>query len=465
MTGSEAVLNLVYLLAAVLFVMQFKLMSRPKTAPLGNLLGSTGMLIAVVATLLHYGILRADVALAGMAVGSAIGAFIAFRTPMIAMPQMVGLLNGLGGGASLIVGWLGLYRAIHEGVEIPPHFIASVIAAGIIGGVTFLGSMVAFAKLQWRKFEKAIVYPGMQVVKLGLLAASVGAGLLLALNPLNHTMYWVMVALAMALGVALTISIGGADMPVVISLLNAYSGLAAAATGFVLNNTMLIIAGSLVGTSGIILTNLMCKAMNRSFLNVLAGGFGAEVVHEKDFYAGRIRRATAEDVAALLEAARTVAIVPGYGMAVAGAHIPLKELVDILRSRGVEVFFAIHPVAGRMPGHMYVLLSEAGIPYELMKGVEEANALMESVDVAIVVGANDVVNPLAETDPNCPLAGMPIIQVYKARTVIVIKRSLRPGFAGIPNPLFIRDNTMMYFEDARKAIVDIIGELKGRLTE
>ncbi len=465
MEGSEATLNLIYLLAAVLFVMLFKLMSKPRTAVTGNLLGSLGMFIAVMATLLYYNILRADVALAGIAVGAAIGALIAYRTPMIAMPQMVGLLNGLGGGASLIVGGLGLYQAIYSGVPMEPHFLASVVAAGIIGGVTLSGSLIAFSKLQWRRFEKAIVYPGMQAVKIALLALAIGTGIMLAMNPAQMTLYWVMVGISLVLGIALTISIGGADMPVVISLLNAYSGLAAASTGFVLNNTMLIIAGSLVGTSGIILTNLMCKAMNRSFLNVIAGGFGAVAAEEKDFYAGRIRRATAEDVAALLEAANTVAIVPGYGMAAAGAHIPLKELVDTLQSKGIDVFFAIHPVAGRMPGHMYVLLSEAGIPYEIMKGVEESNALMESVDVAIVVGANDVVNPVAETDPKSPLAGMPIIQVYKAKTVIVIKRSLRPGFAGIPNPLFIRDNTLMYFEDAKKAIVDVIGELKGRLTE
>ncbi len=460
--ASEVILNLIYLLAAVLFVMLFKLLSRPKTSVWGNLLGSLGMLIAVVATLLYYNILRADVALAGIVVGGFIGAVMAYRTPMIAMPQMVGLLNGFGGGASLLVGGLSLYQAILNQSSMSPQFLISVAAAGIIGGVTFSGSLVAFAKLQWRRVSGALVYPGMQAVKVVLLLASLAGGVWLYTHPYLVGTYWLMVVISLVLGVALTVSIGGADMPVVISLLNSYSGLAAASTGFVLNNTMLIIAGSLVGTSGLILTHLMCKAMNRSFLNVLAGGFGAVVTKEEGFYAGRVKRATAEDVAALLESANTVAIVPGYGMAAAGAHIPLKELVDLLRSRGIDVFFAIHPVAGRMPGHMYVLLSEAGIPYELMKEVEEANSLMESVDVAIVVGANDVVNPVAETDPNSPLAGMPIVQAYKARTVIVIKRSLRPGFAGIPNPLFIRDNTLMYFEDAKKAIIDIIGALKEK---
>jgi NAD(P) transhydrogenase subunit beta len=292
---SEAVLNLVYLLAAVLFVMLFKLLSKPKTSVLGNLLGSIGMLIAVVATLLYYNILKADVALAGIAVGGLIGAIMAYRTPMIAMPQMVGLLNGFGGGASLLVGGLSLYQAIYYHTPMDARFLISVAAAGIIGGITFSGSLIAFAKLQWKRVSGAVVYPGMQLVKLALLAIAVALGAWLYMNPYNMNLYWLVVAVSLALGIALTISIGGADMPVVISLLNSYSGLAAASTGFVLSNTMLIIAGSLVGTSGLILTNLMCKAMNRSFLNVLAGGFGAEVSKEEGFYSGRIKRATAED--------------------------------------------------------------------------------------------------------------------------------------------------------------------------
>lgn len=459
--ASETILNLIYLLAAVLFVMLFKLLSKPKTSVRGNLIGSIGMLVAVVATLLYCNILRADVALAGIVVGAGIGVFMAYKTSMIAMPQMVGLLNGFGGGASFLVGGLSFYQAIHDSTSMDARFLTSIAVAAIIGTMTFSGSLIAFAKLRWKRISKAVVYPGMQIVKIALLVIAIALGAWLYLNPNNLSLYWIIGAISLVLGIALTISIGGADMPVVICLFNSYSGLAAAATGFVLSNTMLITAGSLVGASGLILTQLMCKAMNRSFMNVLAGGFGAGVSEEKDIYAGRIKRGAAEDVAALLDSANTVAIIPGYGMAAAGAHISVKELVDGLKSKGINVFFAIHPVAGRMPGHMYVLLSEAGIPSELMKEVDESNALMESVDVAIVLGANDTVNPAAETDPKSPLAGMPIIQAYKAGTVIVIKRSLRPGFAGVPNPLFINDKTMMYFDDAKKAITDIVSALKG----
>ncbi|PUA32787.1 MAG: NAD synthetase [Zestosphaera tikiterensis] len=455
------ILNLLYLLAAVLFILAFKMLSTPRRAIFGNLIGSMGMFIAVVATVLYYGFANIATVLSGIVVGGFIGALMALKVPMTSMPQMVAILNGLGGGASMMVSGISLIESIEIArTDLSTDYIASVIAGGIIGAVTLSGSLVATAKLQWHRIERPVMFKGIHILTAALLTLSVGLGILIPYTKSVNT-FWLMSAVALALGVFLVLPIGGADMPVVISLLNSYSGLAAAATGFVLRNSMLIIAGSLVGTSGIILTNLMCKAMNRSFINVLLGGFGSKVIESQDIYQGRIKRASAEDVAELLRSARKVVIVPGYGMAVAQAHYPLKELVGILESRGIEVDFAIHPVAGRMPGHMNVLLAEVGIPYEKMKGLDEINPAMEQVDVAIVVGANDVVNPYAETDPKSPIYGMPIIQVYKARTVVVIKRSLASGFAGIPNPLFTYDNTLMYFEDARKAILDIIAELKS----
>jgi len=455
------ILNLLYLLAAVFFIFAFKMLSSPRRAIFGNLIGSIGMFIAVIATVLYYGFANISIVISGIAIGGLIGTIMALKVPMTAMPQMVAILNGLGGGASMIVSGISLIESIEvteTGLSV--DYIASVIAGGIIGAVTLSGSMVAAAKLQWHRIERPIMFRGIHILTALLLALSIFFGILI-LYTNNVNIFWLMSIIALVLGIFLVLPIGGADMPVVISLLNSYSGLAAAATGFVLRNTMLIIAGSLVGTSGIILTNLMCKAMNRSFINVLLGGFGSKVIESQDIYQGKIKRASAEDVAELLRSARKVVIVPGYGMAVAQAHYPLKELVGILESRGIEVDFAIHPVAGRMPGHMNVLLAEAGIPYDKMKGLEEINPIMEQVDVAIVVGANDVVNPYAETDPKSPIYGMPIVQVYKAKTVVVIKRSLAPGFAGIPNPLFTYDNTLMYFEDARKAILDIIAELKS----
>ncbi len=458
---SITILNLLYLLAAVFFIFAFKMLSTPRRAVFGNIVGSLGMFIAIIATVLYHGFANITIVLLGIVIGSFLGVVMAIRVPMTAMPQMVAILNGLGGGASMIVSGVSLIESMDVmKLSLSSDYMASVIAGCIIGAVTLSGSIVAAAKLQWHRIERPVMFRGIHILTALLLALSICLGILIPYTS-NINMFWLMSITALALGIFLVLPIGGADMPVVISLLNSYSGLAAAATGFVLRNTMLIIAGSLVGTSGIILTNLMCRAMNRSFINVLLGGFGSKVIESQDIYQGRIKRASAEDVAELLKSARRVVIVPGYGMAVAQAHYPLKELVGILESRGIEVDFAIHPVAGRMPGHMNVLLAEAGIPYEKMKGLDEINPIMEQVDVAIVVGANDVVNPYAETDPKSPIYGMPIVQVYKAKTVVVIKRSLAPGFAGIPNPLFTYDKTLMYFEDARKAILDIIAELKS----
>ena len=469
---SDAFVNLAYLVASVFFVIGLKGLAHPRTAVRGNLLGALGMLIAVVVTLFHKDIISYKLIFIGFVVGGAVGAILAVTIKMTAMPQLVGLYNGFGGGASLLVAgaaWIETYTMAYnngdptaQALMANDQFRIATIASGIIGAVTFWGSMVAFGKLQGLVTERPVRYTGEQIVKIALITGSIILGVLLIKHPASFMYYWYMVAVASVLGVLLVMPIGGADMPVVIALLNAYSGLAAAATGFVLNNNVLIIAGSLVGASGVILTNIMCKAMNRSLANVLFGGFGeiSEAAKEEDIYAGRVKATSAEEVAMLLETARRVVIVPGYGMAVAQAQHAVRDLFHLLESNGVEVDFAIHPVAGRMPGHMNVLLAEADIPYDKLKEMDEINPQMEQIDVAIVLGANDVVNPVARTDPNSPIAGMPIIDVDKAKTVIVIKRSLSPGFAGIPNPLFANDNTLMLFGDGKKMIQEIIAALK-----
>jgi NAD(P) transhydrogenase subunit beta len=463
----DDLINLSYLVASVMFIFGLKGLTHPRTAVRGNLLGALGMLLGIVVTLFDRQILDFRWIVIGLAAGSILGAVMAVRVQMTAMPQMVALLNGFGGGASALVA--GAYLIAPLG-KIPTTLLSKdVLAAtalsGFIGAVTLSGSLVAYAKLEELKFVKDVRFPAQQLIN-GLLAAGcIALGVLLVLRPEFAWVYWIIVLLALALGVLLVVSIGGADMPVVIALLNSYSGLAAAATGFVLqdNGLILIIAGSLVGASGIILTRIMCVAMNRSLTNVLFGtlqpaagkGPAAEEVY------ATVKSTTADEVAMLLDAARRVVIVPGYGMAVAQAQHAVSDLTKVLRERGVQVEFGIHPVAGRMPGHMNVLLAEADIPYDLLKEMDEINSEMGQVDVAIVLGANDVVNPVARTDPNSPIAGMPIIEVEKARTVVVVKRSLSPGFAGIPNPLFAADNSLMLFEDGRKAIVEILKAVQG----
>jgi NAD(P) transhydrogenase subunit beta len=419
------------------------------------------MLVAIVATLA--GVVRFEYILAGILIGSVAGAWMALRVPMTAMPQMVGLLNGFGGGASVLVAGAELLRGEVAGVN-PYVMLTATAASGIIGAVTFWGSLVAFGKLQELKmFKKPVSLPGQQTINALLLIVSLAlSGWLLVASPGQAPwVYLAIVIVTSVLGVFLVNPIGGADMPVVIALLNSYSGLAACATGFVINNTVLIIAGSLVGASGIILSNIMCKAMNRSLANVLFGVMeaGSLAGSAEEFYA-TVRSTTADDIAILLDGARRVVFVPGYGMAVAQAQHAVRDLGKLIEDRGGTVEYAIHPVAGRMPGHMNVLLAEADVDYEQLKEMDQINPTMETVDVAIVIGANDVVNPLAKTDPNSPIAGMPIIDVEKARTVVVIKRSLSPGFAGIPNPLFGAANTLMYFADGQKAIMDIVRAVK-----
>jgi NAD(P) transhydrogenase subunit beta len=454
----ESWIELVYLLAASLFIVGLKGLSHPRTAVRGNLLGGLGMLLAIVATLLAQGLDYGFIAL-GIAIGSVIGAVAAARVQMTAMPEMVAIFNGFGGGASALVAGAAYAVALGQGTTYLQMDVATGLS-GLIGGVTLSGSLVAFLKLSDR-VRTSLPFPGKQFLNLLLLLACIGLTVSLAVSGALTT-YWVIIGLALILGVLVTIGIGGADMPVVIALLNSYSGLAAAATGFVLNNNLLIIAGSLVGASGIILTNVMCKAMNRSLTNVLFGTMGATSggPSADDVYAGKVKATSPEEVAMLLDGVQRVCFVPGYGMAVAQAQHTVRDLANLLESRGATVEYAIHPVAGRMPGHMNVLLAEADVPYDKLVEMDAINPTMDQVDVCFVIGANDVVNPAARTDPQSPIAGMPIIEAEKARTVVVVKRSLSPGFAGIPNPLFAADNTLMMFGDGKKVLMELNAALK-----
>jgi NAD(P) transhydrogenase subunit beta len=461
----EALINLSYLVASVLFIICFKQLAHPRTAVRGNQIGALGMLLCIVATLFDRNIVGFEVILAGLVVGSALGAIFALKVRMTAMPQMVALLNGFGGGASTLVAGAALVETGMTSKILLTQMTVSTAASGLVGAVTFWGSLVAYLKLEEFIISgNPVQFRGQHLVNLliGLVAVALGAWLVI--DPSRFSTYWYLVLVSSVLGVLLVIPIGGADMPVVISLLNSYSGIAAACTGFVIDNNGLIIAGSLVGASGIILSQIMCKAMNRSLANVLFGGVGtvsaSSIAKADDIYAGKVKAASVEEVAMLFDSARQVMIVPGYGMAVAQAQYPVRDLTNLLESRGVKVLFAIHPVAGRMPGHMNVLLAEADIPYEKLLEMEQANSLMPETDVCIVLGANDVVNPMARTDPKSPIAGMPIIDVGKSRTVVIIKRSLSPGFAGIPNPLFTADNALMFFSDGKKAILDLIHAIK-----
>jgi NAD(P) transhydrogenase subunit beta len=459
----QALINVAYLVAAVLFIMTFKGLSHPRTAVRANRMGSLGMLIAIVATLVDRQIIDYKVILAGFVVGAGIGAVLALKVQMTAMPQMVALLNGFGGGASALVAGAALLEAVGAGHDPSMQSAVATVASGMIGAVTLTGSLIAFGKLQGILPGRPLMFPGQKAFNAILLLAILGLGVALVMQPQQVEFYLAIAIIASVLGVSSVVPVGGADMPVVITLLNSYSGLAACATGFVLDNNMLIIAGSLVGASGLILTKIMCKAMNRSLGNVLFGGVGAEVITgaaADEVYAGKIKAAGAEEISMVLETARRVVIVPGYGMAVSQAQHAVRDLAKMLESRGTEVEFGVHPVAGRMPGHMNVLLAEADVPYDQIIEMDAINPTFEQTDVVIIIGANDVVNPVARTDPNSPIAGMPILDVDKARTVVMIKRSLSPGFAGIPNPLFAADNTLMYFSDGKKAVLDLVTALK-----
>lgn len=452
-------ITICYIISSVLFIIGLKRMSSPVSARKANQLSAVGMLIAIVATLLTSGMMEWQWIALGLAVGTLIGILAAVKVTMTGMPQMVGLLNGSGGLASFIVGW----SAYHYRPGASLLTTISTYLAVLIGGVTFTGSVMAWAKLE-EKFVtgKPILFAGQKIVNSLLLGALLIGGVIFCMHPAdNYPLFAVIMVLSLILGVMVVIPIGGADMPVVISLLNSYSGMAGAATGFVIINSMLIVAGSLVGASGIILTKIMCKAMNRSLANVLFSGFGSVTKKQTSEVKGEAKPISVKDAYYVLEAARSVVFVPGYGMAVAQAQHAVRELGKILENNGAEVRYAIHPVAGRMPGHMNVLLAEADVPYDQLFEMDAINPVIDTIDVAVVIGANDVINPAARHDKSSPIYGMPIINVDKAKTVFVLKRSMRTGFAGVENELFYFDNTRMLFGDAKESIQALVAEFKS----
>ncbi len=467
---------LLYLVSAVTFIFGIKGLTRVRTARRGNGLAALAMLVAVVTTLLDMGLVDYRWILGGLVVGGAIGAFAAVKVEMTEMPEMVALFNGCGGGASVLVAIAYLWQEVVESGTadgLTPSALLgadsalSVVLSILIGAVTLSGSVMAYLKLRGKISGQPILVPGRHVLNLALFVGALGLGIWFAFfaveASLIATLAVVVALLATVLGVMLVIPIGGADMPVVISLLNSYSGLAASATGFVLNENVLIISGALVGASGLILTQIMCVAMNRTLANVLFGGFGMQEQEAASGPAseyGTVRSYGPEESAMLLESAQSVVFVPGYGLAVAQAQHVCRELADLLEDRGVKVSYGIHPVAGRMPGHMNVLLAEADVPYEQLKEMDEINQEFKETDVVIIVGANDVVNPAAENVPGSPIAGMPVLKVWQAGTTMVIKRSLSPGFAGIKNSLFENENNIMVFGDAKEVLQGLVTELK-----
>ena len=461
----HALANLLYLVAAVLFVIGLRRLSNPATAVKGNRLSSVGMLIAIVVTLLDRAILSYGVLAAGLLVGSALGLWMARAVKMTAMPQMVALLNGLGGGASLLVGSGEFLISELQGRQLAIDTSVTIQLSLLIGAVTFSGSMIAFAKRQELLSWRPIVFPGLKVVNALLLLAIIGLSAYQVAIP--DSLLWpfyLVCALSLLLGVLVVMPIGGADMPVVISLLNSYSGIAAAMTGFVIRNDVLIISGALVGSSGIILSQIMCKAMNRSLGNVLFGAFGSgggAITSGRSAEGLSVKQISVEDAALQLAWAKLVIVVPGYGLAVAQAQHLVRELGDQIEKRGGEVKYAVHPVAGRMPGHMNVLLAEANVPYDKLFDMDQINGEFERADVALVIGANDVVNPAARTDPGSPIYGMPILNADYARSVMVLKRGMGSGFAGIENDLFYNPKTSMLFGDAKQSLTQLVSEIKN----
>ena len=453
---STLFVNLAYIAAAVMFIYGLRMLGSPATARSGNALSAGGMLIAIVVTLLSKGIVEFHWIAIAAAAGALVGALASRLVAMTSMPEMVALFNGSGGIASLLVGWAALFGG---DAGITTFTAVTIFLSVMIGGVTFSGSIIAWGKLAEVMPSGAIVFAAQRFINGAVLLGLVTCGVLFALDPAPQSHLFVAIlALSLVLGVMAVIPIGGADMPVVISLLNSYSGLAACAAGFAINNNILIVAGSLVGAAGIVLTNIMCKAMNRSLANVLFSGFGAVKTATK--VEGEVNPIVADDAYLILEAASSVTFVPGYGMAVAQAQHVVRELGELLEGNGCEVSYAIHPVAGRMPGHMNVLLAEANVPYDQLVEMDDINPRMSNVDVAVVIGANDVVNPAAREDEASPIYGMPIINVDHARTVFVLKRSMASGFAGVDNPLFFGSNTRMLFGDAKASVSALVAEFK-----
>ena len=450
----ETAVNYIYLISAGLFILALKWMNSPVTARRAVISGEIGMLLAVIGTLLKHEVVDYQLILVAFFVGSAIGVPIAYLMPMTAVPQRTALSHAFGALAAALVGTAEYYQRTPHG-----FVMSAIVLETLLGFLTFTGSLMAFGKLQEILPTRPIVYRNQNFINLGLFAVTVGLGVRIALVPADTWIFPIYAGMAMLFGVLLILPIGGADMPTVIALLNSYAGLAACAMGFALDNRLLIIAGALDGSSGLILSIIMCRAMNRSFTNILFGAFGQLQVSTTQLQQRNVRSASAEEAASVLDAARSVIIVPGYGLAVAQAQHKIRELFDGLTRRGVDVKFAIHPVAGRMPGHMNVLLAEAEIPYDRLFEMDDINPEFAQCDVALVIGANDVTNPAARHDKSSPIFGMPILDVDKARTVMVIKRSMSPGFAGIDNELYYMDKTLMLFGDAKSFVAEIIREL------
>jgi NAD(P) transhydrogenase subunit beta len=458
---SENLSSLLYLVTIICFILALRFLSSPTTARRGNWVGASGMAIAIVVTLAQTHLHIGWEIIAGAVIGAAFGAVGARTVKMTAMPQMVALFNGVGGGAAALVSLAEFHNLTPEPGRLHGDVSVAIVLSGLIGSVSFAGSMVAFSKLQGLISGRPITYPGQQVVNLGLFGGLLAAGIAIVAG---YEHQWLLVAMlvgALAFGVLFVLPIGGADMPVVISLLNAFTGLAAAATGFELQQNVLIVSGALVGASGTLLTMLMSRAMNRSLGNVLFGAFGkVQPGAGAMTVEGTVRSVTAQDVGIMLAYAQKVIVVPGYGMAVAQAQHAVAELAGVLEQKGIQVDYAIHPVAGRMPGHMNVLLAEANIPYESLKEMDEINPQFPQTDVALVIGANDVVNPAARNEPGSPIYGMPILNVDQAKQVVVMKRSMATGFAGVDNPLFVEPQTSMLFGDAKESVLKIVSAVK-----
>ncbi|GAC12624.1 NAD(P)(+) transhydrogenase (Re/Si-specific) subunit beta [Paraglaciecola chathamensis] len=454
----EIIINLTYVVAAGLFIFGLKLLSHPASARKGNFISAIGMLIAVVATLLDHQIITYQYIFAGMLIGACYGGWKARSVQMTQMPEMVSLFNGFGGAASLLLAWS---TVLSIGVEPPGSshhtLLVTLLITLLIGGITFSGSVVAWGKLSGKLSSKAFIFKGLRELSILHLVGMVIAGIFFISEPLNGLWLYVIIILGLSFGLWATISIGGADMPVVIALLNSYSGIAATAAGLAIGNTILIVTGLLVGASGLILTNIMCKAMNRSLMNVLLSGF-SKPIEQGEVIKGEVKILSPQDAFYVLEAAQAVLVIPGYGMAVAQAQHAVRELQTLLEDNGCSVDYAIHAVAGRMPGHMNVLLAEADVPYDQLYEMDDVNPRMENYDVVIVIGANDVVNPAAKEMKGSPIYGMPVIEAYRAKSVFVLKRSINAGFAGVDNPLFFKDNTRMVLGDAKETINSLIKE-------
>ena len=461
--SKDMIISICYIISAILFIIGLKYLSSPATARKGNFLSALGMLLAVVITLWSKDVIDLKWIGLGVIIGTLAGAISARVVAMTQMPEMVALFNGFGGIASLIVGWSAYILAPHSLTPVTQLTVITIVLAVLIGGITFTGSVIAWGKLNGLVYQKAWLFPGQKLVNSLLLLLVLVSAVLVCIPGVGAKtlFFYVVIVGSFILGIMSVMPIGGADMPVVISLLNSYSGLAACAAGFAINNLLLIVAGALVGASGVVLTNIMCKAMNRSLANVLFSGFGATTTAKGTAETGEVHPINVEDSYLILEAASSVIFVPGYGMAVAQAQHAVRELGELLEDNGCEVKYAIHPVAGRMPGHMNVLLAEANVSYDLLVEPEDVNPTMETVDVCVVIGANDVVNPAARDDKTSPIYGMPIIEVDKAKTVFVLKRSMGAGFAGIDNPLFFKPNTRMLFGDAKQSISALVSEFKA----